>query len=246
MFKIKTLWICVVIVGAVFSFKSFAQSAQEAKEFFKKIEKTIYPDNVVYVGEMNVHRPKKDFCKKIKVYLKGAEKSLVEFLSPPQESGTRILMISNNTWMFLPSVEKVIRLSGRINVTGGDFIYDDILRAKLTIDYEAISVIKGEKNMVLSLRAKTNMAQYYQIKIIFNPENYLPIKQEFYTRDGGLLKVLTYSELKHIGGKLIPTKFVMELANSEDYKTTIKIIDYSDVYQIPERVFTQEYLKKGL
>jgi len=167
-------------------------------------------------------------------------------LEPAQERGLKILNIDKNMWMFLPSVEKVIRLSGKMSVTGGDFVYDDILRVKYGIDYSPVSLAIEGQHHLLALKAKTNTASYKEILIRFDPESHLPVSQEFYVSGGLLLKSLTYSAPKRFEGRSIPSQFLMTLSNSKDYRTTLNIIDYNDTHEIPERVFTQEYLKKGL
>jgi len=213
--------------------------------FFKEMEKAIYPEDVTYTARMTILRPGKEYKKVIKVYIQGYEKSLIEFLEPPQERGTKILMIGDNMWMYLPSVEKIIRLSGKTKVMGGEFIYDDILRAKLTIDYYVESMEKDEKQTILNLKAKDKIAAYDKIRLIVNSDNYLPIRGEFYTIGGILLKTLDYSEYTTFGKKIIPARLLMQLAVSSDYKTIIEIIKYDD-NKIPKRIFSQEYLKKGL
>jgi len=234
------------LITLILSSLSYSQTDDHLKDVLEKVERSIYPENVVYVAEMTIDRPKKKYLKKIKVYLKGNDKSLVEFLEPAQERGLKVLSIDKNIWMFLPSVEKVIRLSGKMSITGGDFAYDDILRVKYGIDYSPVSLSMEGQHHLLALKAKTNRASYKEILIRFDPENHLPVSQGFYVSGGLLLKNLTYSAPTLFQGRSIPSQFLMTLANSTDYRTTLHIIDYNDTHEIPERIFTQEYLKKGL
>jgi len=242
----KTLLLWSGMIVLILSSLALSQKTDDLQDILKKVEGSIYPENVVFVAEMTIHRPHKEYHKKIKVYLKGNERSLVEFLEPAQERGLKVLNIDKNMWMFLPSVDKVIRLSGKMSVTGGDFVYDDILRVKYGIDYSPASLSIEGQHYLLALKAKTNRASYKEILIRVNPESYLPISQEFYVSGDLLLKRLTYLQPKLFEGRSIPSQFLMEIANSKDFKTTLNIVDYSNTHEIPERVFTQEYLKKGL
>lgn len=212
--------------------------------FFKDVEKAIYPENVTYMARMTIYKPGKEYKKLLKVYLKGYDKSLIEFIEPPQERGTRILMIGENSWMYLPSAEKVIRLSGRIRVMGGEFIYDDIMRAKLTIDYILESLEEHDSQKILTLKAKNKKAAYDKIKLYIT-DSLLPTRSEFYTESGVLLKTLDYSEPVTFLKTKVPSRLLMQLAVSQDHKTLMNLVEYN-YSTIPDRVFTQEYLKKGL
>lgn len=224
-------------------FPTFAGPKEET--YLKEIEQQIYPEYVTLKARMTIFRPGKEYRKLIKIYIKGYEKSLLEFIEPPQELGTRALMVEDNMWLYLPWVGKVIRLSGRTNVVGGEFIYDDILRPKFTLDYAADSIGEEKGETVLTLKAKNKTAAYSQIKLYAALDTHQPVRSEFYTASGLLLKQLIYSNPRAFKGKMIPSNLSMQLAVSKDYRTEMEIIEY-DTRPIPTRIFTQEYLKKGL
>ncbi len=217
----------------------------DTNSILKQVDEAMYPDQITYTAKMIICRPEKEYKKLMRVYIKGYDEALVEFLEPPQERGLKILMRGDNVWMYLPSVEKVIRLTGKMKMMGGEFVHDDIMRVRLNLDYNAEFLQKEDNHYILQLKAKNKKVTYDMIKYWIRDDNYLPIKAEFYTIGGKLLKILTYSELREFSKRLMPSKFIMENAFTKDYKTTLDIIscDYS---YIPDRLFTQEYLKKGL
>ncbi len=221
---------------------SIAMTPQEA---LKKADEAIFPSNVTYTGEMTIYRPNKEYTKALKVYIKGRDKSLIEFLSPPKERGTKLLLKEDYVWMYLPSVEKIIRLAGKTSLVGGDFTHDDILRIRLAENYEAISMNEEENCYVLELKAKSKNISYGKIMYYVNKKNFLPIKCEFYVLGDRLFKTLTYQEPKIIKGRLMHSILIMENAFTKDYKTIMKLKDASFEH-IPDRIFTQEYLSKGL
>ncbi|MDI6704059.1 MAG: outer membrane lipoprotein-sorting protein [bacterium] len=217
----------------------------DANGMLKQVDEAMYPTQITYTAEMTIYRPKKEYKKLMRVYIKGYDKALVEFLEPPKERGLKILMKEDDVWMYLPSVEKVVRLTGRMKMMGGEFVHDDIMRVRLSLDYNAESLQQEDNHCILQLNAKNKKVTYDKIKYWIREDNYLPVKAEFYTIGGKLLKILKYSEPKKFGERLMPSKLIMENAFTKDYKTTLEIIscDYS---YIPDRLFTQEYLKKGL
>lgn len=217
----------------------------DANSVLKQVDEAMYPAQITYTAKMTISRPEKEHKKLMRVYIKGYDKALVEFLEPPQERGLKILMIDDNVWMYLPSVEKVIRLTGRMKMMGGEFVHDDIMRVRLSLDYNAESLQKEDNYYILHLKAKSKKVTYDKIRYWIREDNYLPIKAEFYTIGGKILKILTYSNLKEFNRGLMPSELIMENAFTKDYKTTLEITS-CDYGYIPDRLFTQEYLKKGL
>lgn len=237
----------ILLIVVVFGHINYIHAESGNNELLLKIENNIYPANVTYTAAMTIYRPGKEYKKIIKVYMQGYEKALIEFISPPKERDTRILMIDDDMWMYLPSIEKVIRLSGSVKVMGGEFIYDDIMRAKFTINYKTESIVENENGILLTLIAKNKGIAYEKIRLSVNPDTLLPKFAEFYTSSGSLLKRLTYSEPRLFtkSHQIIPSRLLMQLAASEDYKTLMEILDYND-NEIEKRIFTYEYLKKGM
>lgn len=224
---------------------SFGEETITPQQALKKAVENMYSSNVIFTCEMIIKRPNKEYKKRLKIYLKNKDKSLVEFLYPPKEDGLRILSKQDIAWMYLPSVEKIMRLSGKTSVAGSDFIYQDILRVRWDEDYNAVSIKEEGNKYILELRAKSKDVAYKKIVYFVDKKTLLPLEAHFYVLEDRLLKTLTYKEPKLIKGRLIPTILIMQNAFTEDYKTILKMEDV-DFKPISDRVFTQEYLKKGL
>lgn len=235
----RCLKICVIfLIGW-----EIASAGSSPQELLGRIDEAMYPSNIVYTAEMRIYRRDKENIKRMKVYIKGKDKALVEFLYPKKERGVKILMRGEYAWMYLPSVEKIIRLSGGVSLAGGDFIHQDIMKVRLEEDYEVVSLKEEEDHSLLELRAKRRGV--YDKIVYWVKKDLLPIKTEFYVCDDRLLKTLSYKEPKLMKGRLMPSVLVMQNAFTQEYKTILKIEDV-DLSPIPDRVFTQEYLGKGL
>jgi len=216
------------------------------KELLEKADRAMYPENATYISKMTIYRGDRVYEKLVKVYIKGDDKALIELLEPKRDRGIKILKLKDACWMYLPSVSKTIRAVGGINVMGGDFIYDDILSVRLSKDYEVSSMEEMDKDFLLVLKAKGKGLAYDMIRYWIDKENYLPKRAEFYGIGGErLIKILDLREPKMFINKLHPSLLVMQLAFSKDYKTTLEITSFNND-PIPDRIFTKEYMKKGL
>lgn len=240
--KLKIIISCILFLKI-----AEAQVDEKLKqEVWSKMCKAMDFDYLTYISNITVNRPNKTFTSTSRVYLKGYDKGLVEVLSPPQDKGFKVLRIEDNFWIFLPSVNKAIRALGKESFVGSDFIHQDILGIDIKKYYE-LSELKEEENLYLAvLEAKNKELPYYVMKYYLTKEDYLPQKVEFYgVGSEKLIKILEFKKYEKIGKKKLATELICRLAFTKDYETTLKVLSYSTKY-IPERVFTKEYLKKGL
>jgi hypothetical protein len=74
-------------------------------------------------------------------------------------------------------------------------------------------------------------------------KNAWPYKAEFYSLSNRLLKTCLYDNYRQLGGTIRPTRLVMTdaLRSSE-----VSVMEYDDLLarDLPDKVFTKEYLKK--
>jgi len=153
--------ICIILIlFVIFREIGLAESSSDAQKYLKIAISNMYPPNVTYVALMTIKRPNKEYIKRLKVYIKGEDNSLVEFLYPPKEEGLKILSKKDYELMYLPSVEKVIRLSGKNSLVGGEFTHYDILKVRLEEDYDAISLKEKDDYYMLELKAKNKKVSY--------------------------------------------------------------------------------------
>ena len=73
--------------------------------------------------------------------------------------------------------------------------------------------------------------------------NYRPYKAEFYSLSDRLLKTCTYENYKPMAGRERPTRLVMQNALAKDEES---VLEYSNmrVRDLPDRMFTKDYLKR--
>jgi outer membrane lipoprotein-sorting protein len=83
----------------------------------------------------------------------------------------------------------------------------------------------------------------YQRVVWVNEKSGWPLKAEFYSLSNRLMKKCSYENFKTLAGRVRPTRLVMEDALKNGEKS---ILDYSDMKlrDLPDKVFTKEYLKK--
>lgn len=182
----------------------------------------------------------------------GDKRSFTEYLSPAREAGTKMLKLENQLWIYSPSTDRTIQISGhmlRQSVMGSDLSYEDMMDdRKLTDIYSAKvageETIDGRKTWVLELTAKVEDVAYHKRKMWIDQERYVPLKEELFAKSGQLLKRTTLSNVQKVQGRWFPMTIVFKdmLKQGEGTEFRMKNVQFNQ--QIPEYLFTKAALKQ--
>jgi outer membrane lipoprotein-sorting protein len=247
----------LIVIAYIFSSILFAEKISSNQEelspnqIVSKSDGVMFANTAELVVEMKVIRPnQQETEKRLKVYIKGNNKAFVRYLFPPREEGTGYLLLDKDVWMYIPGIERSVRVNSKERMRGTDFSNTDILRVRLSEDYEAtlIGKEKIDEDMVyiLHLKAKDTTVAYDKVKYWVRVRDFMPIREEFLAISGKLLKALTFREIKEIGGRIRPTELVMEDMIQNGYKTILNLLEAKFDIEILEKVFTKLYLEKNL
>lgn len=182
----------------------------------------------------------------LRVLSKGNSNTLVMTTEPASERGQILLMKDRDLWLFLPSVSQPVRLSLAQRLLG-QVSYGDIARANFSGDYTpqltATERLEGDELYVLELKAIDKGVTYQRVRYWVRKSNYWPYKAEFYSLSGRLLKTCAYDGFREMGGQARPTRLVMTDALRQGEQS---ILEYGAMRlrDLPDRVFTKEYLRR--
>lgn len=221
---------------------------QEARAILQKADEIRFPVEGFEVGVKIRNFEGKDAteAREYKVLSKGNDNTIVMTLQPPAERGQILLMKGRDLWLFLPDVSQPVRLSLSQRLTG-TVANGDIARANFAGDYTprllGTEKIGDQSYYVLDLTAVDRTVTYQRVKYWVRHSTYIPFKAEFYSLSDRLVKTCTYENLRPLGGRPRPAKLVMVDALRSDSRSEM---DYEDMKtrELPDKVFTKEYLKK--
>lgn len=251
-------WGRIFVSSMVMSLLSLSAIAQDAgntsadealaRSIVDKADKIRFPAEGFQVDiVINTLRPEKDAeQRKYRVLSKGNENTVVMVTEPASERGQIILMKARDLWVFMPDVSQPVRISLAQRLTG-QVANGDLARANFAGDYNPKIVrsetIGSEKFHVLELTAVDRSVTYQRVMYWVNEKNGWPLKAEFYSLSNRLLKKCSYENFQAMAGKTRPTRLVMEDALRSGEKS---ILEYSEMKlrDLPDKVFTKEYLKK--
>ncbi|WP_298649102.1 outer membrane lipoprotein-sorting protein [uncultured Proteiniphilum sp.] len=227
-------------------------SAQDAEQIIQEVDKNISAKSQIAESTMTVPGKRNSRTMTAKSYTIGDEKSFTEYLSPPREKGTKMLKLDKEMWVYSPSTDRTIMISGhmlRQSVMGSDLSYEDMMEdRKLTEMYTPSlageETIEGRKCYVITLTAKVNDVAYHSQKMWVDTERFVPLKQELYAKSGQLLKQIRLSDIKRIQNRWFPMKMVYQDMLKDGKGTEYNITHIEFDKDIPANVFSKASLKQ--
>ncbi len=223
-----------------------------ATNIIERVDKNMASDNRIAETTMIIHGRRDSRTITARTWSVGTEKSFTEYLSPAREQGTKMLKLENQLWIYSPSTDRTIQISGhmlRQSVMGSDLSYEDMMDTrKLTDVYNATlageETIDGRRAWILNLQARVEDVAYHSRKIWIDSERYVPLKEELFAKSGQLLKRTTFSDVKQIDGRWFPTtmRFKDMLKQGEGTEFRITTIKFNQ--NIPDHIFTKAVLRR--
>ncbi len=227
-------------------------TAQDASMILEKVDQNISSENRIMTSEMTIHGRRISRTITAKTYAEGNKRSFTEYLSPIREQGTKMLKLENQLWIYTPSTDRTIQISGhmlRQSLMGSDLSYEDMMdNRKLTEVYNAEvldeEVVQDRRTWVLQLTARVQDAAYQLQKVWIDCERYVPLKQEMYAKNGQLLKRTELGEVVRIDGRWFPKTILFKDMLRDGQGTEFRITEIKFDQDIPEYFFSRAALKK--
>lgn len=219
-----------------------------AKSILERADEIRFPSESFQVDVFIESVASDDYVEKRKyrVLSKGNENTVVMILEPASERGQIMLMKDRDLWVFMPNVTQPVRLGLAQRLTG-EVANGDLARANFSGDYNPRMLrtenVGGQPHFVLELNAVDRGVTYRRVLLWVNKANYQPRKAEFYSLSNRLMKTCSYEGYEIMAGQRRPTRLVMEDALRAGERS---VLDYQNMKlrDLPEKVFTKEYLKK--
>jgi outer membrane lipoprotein-sorting protein len=186
-------------------------------EIMKRVDANATITTMAYVGTMKIDLGNRVLNKEMRVVAEGSEKSFVEF-SNPEDLGVRYLKVEKNLWMYFPSEQETIKISGHLlkeGMMGSDVSYEDALESgalsdKYTISILGTELLDGRSCYVLDLNARVKTVNYERQKYWVDGERFVVLKAEMYAKSGRLLKESRALVVKQFGTRWFATEMRME------------------------------------
>jgi outer membrane lipoprotein-sorting protein len=231
----------------------FAHGQQlTGKEIIKRMDSLLWGQSSYGNFELQIETQRWKRTLELRAWEKDRKKTFIRILGPAKEKGIATLRIEYEMWNYLPAVEKTIKVPPSMMFQpwmGSDFTNDDIVKeSSIVEDYEheilGIEDIDGADAYKIESLPKPEAPVVWG-KIIYwvRKKDFVPLKKEFYSEKGERIRVLSFSEVKNMGGRTIPTVWEMKPLKKEGKRTVFKINEISYDIPIDDNIFSLENLR---
>jgi outer membrane lipoprotein-sorting protein len=227
----------------------------DALDLAKRSDLALRGKTQIGKAAMTVRRPEWERTLEMNFWSVNPDKSFILITSPAKEAGTGTLRLKTNMWLYLPRVERTIKVPPSLMLQpwmGSDFTNDDLVReSSLVVDYTheiaGEATAGGDACWKLVATPKPDAPVVWgKLVLLLRKLDSLPRRQEFYDDRGTLKKVMTYDDFQKTSGRYYPMRWHMAPVEKPDHETTLLYRELEFDRQIPNRVFTQQNMKRRM
>ncbi|HKQ29668.1 MAG TPA: outer membrane lipoprotein-sorting protein [Burkholderiales bacterium] len=224
------------------------------QELIAHVERLLWGKTNQGVAEMTVSTPRWERKLELRFWMDRPERTFIRIVSPPKEAGIGSLRIKSEMWNYLPAVERVIKIPPSMMLQpwmGSDMTNDDLVKESSVVeDYthtlRGTEDIEGAKAYVVESIPKPEAAVVWG-KLVYKVRiaDRIPLKQEFYDERGELIKVMSFMDVRALGGRTIPTRWQMQPIAKPQNRTVFVLKQITFDTPIAPEIFALRNLQKN-
>lgn len=157
---------------------------------------------------------------KMEFWSQGKDQSLIRILEPKKERVTATLKSGRDLWNYLPKVKRVVKLPSSMmsaSWMGSHFSNDDLVReSRMAVDYTFEKTFRGARDGVeileITCTPKPDAPVVWgKVVVTVAREDVMPQSIRYYDEDMDLSRTMTYSEMKPLGGRTLPSRIEIHI-----------------------------------
>src|SRR5579863_4494830 len=166
---------------------------------------------------MTVHRPAWERRMDMKAWTRGDNDALVRFTAPAKDAGNATLKLGNETWVYNPKLNQVIKLPASMMTQswmGSDFSYNDLSKSEDIIDdythrLIGTAVATGHAVWAIESTPKPGAPVVWGKVTLQVRDDYVIMGETYYDQDGKPVRQMTTDKVGLLGGRAYPTSMTM-------------------------------------
>lgn len=119
----------------------------------------------------------------------------------------------DDRWLYLPALDLVRRIAAsdkRTSFVGSDFVYEDVSGRGLDLDTHELIETTDTRFIVKNVPKKPDEVEFSHYTVAIDRKTYMPMKMDFYDKQGQLYRVIESKEVKVIEDFPTVTKSVVK------------------------------------
>ncbi|MDX8392853.1 MAG: outer membrane lipoprotein-sorting protein [Mariprofundaceae bacterium] len=172
----------------------------------------------------------------------------IRIIAPKKDRGTAHLKLGGNLWMYLPKLERDIRIPPSMMLSswmGSDFTNDDLVKsASVVDDYTHRIIARDAHTFSIESLPKADAPVVWGKLVHVIRNDGIPLSEAFYDEHGKKIRLLEFTNVREMGGRRIPTRWVMHPLDNPGKQTELIVEKMRFDPQIKDAVFTRANLKR--
>jgi hypothetical protein len=163
--------------------------------------------------------------------------SLVNFISPAQSKGRRLLMLDRNMWFVRPGLSRPVPISPRQRLLG-NAANGDLASTNYADSYDIVSMqsepLDGKDTYVFELKANNSNTTYDRIKYWISRDEKVGVQAHFLTSTGRLLKTAIFEYGNEVTVRGARRKFISRMIiHDPQNSASVTTLAFRDVRLAP-------------
>lgn len=222
-------------IGLLFMLLDFTSGQAQnmtAKEVVSKSFNLFLGKSSFSVMKMTIERPSWNRSIEMQNWSLGNDYYITYITEPARDKGEVFMKYDKDMWNYIPAINRTIKIPPSMMMQswmGSDFTNNDLMKQNsIVTDYthkfSGSENIEGYDCYVIELKPLPEAAVVWgSIKLWIAKKNLNMLKAEYYDTHGKLIKTEEASNLKIMGGRLLPSHLEMISNTKKGHKTIIDI-----------------------
>lgn len=213
-------------------------AAPDAAQLVAGVAGSWAPLEAALTATMTTRRPDREpSVTDLRILRGGQGRTRIEFLSPERQRGKILLLLEDETWMYLPRPQRVVKVPLRHNPLSGSLLFEDLLPESFSEEGASVEETDDAYVLITWGRGKKKGSSD---RIYFHRDTLMPFRREFHGKSGRLLKTIHVEETRSWKNVNIPWKirFIDHLRG--DIEAILEIHKAEELGQDTEYLFTRE------
>jgi outer membrane lipoprotein-sorting protein len=200
---------------------------------------------------MTIHRPDWERHLAMKAWTRGDDEALVRFTQPAKDAGNATLKLGNQTWLFNPKLNQVIKLPASMMAQswmGSDFSYNDLSKAEdLLTEYThkiiATAAAGGHTVYTIEALPKPGAPVVWGKQQVKIRDDGILLKETYFDQDMKPVRTMTTDKIGPLGGRDYPLVLTMHPTGDPGRWTRIETTAGRFDIPPPDYIFTRSNLQ---
>jgi hypothetical protein len=220
----------LAVLGLVSLLTAPPVAGQTAREILEEVDQLLRGESSQGLVTMEIVTAHWARELEMEVWSLGIDHSLVRVRSPAREAGTSTLKAGQEVWNYLPRVDRTIKVPPAMMMgswMGSHFTNDDLVKeSSIVDDYDFEIMFEGERRGV----------EVWEFELIPKPEapvvwgkveyqvrksDLMPTWVLYYDESGELMRTMTFSEYRSMGGRLVPARMDVVPSDKPEERTSL-------------------------